>query len=186
MNNKPAHTDISDEELFELVKRDDDQAFRTLYRRYDKRIFGYCLRAFGDRAVAEDVFQTIIMKMFEKRESFAGGHFAGWLFTITRNQTIKELKKRKPTADIDDVAHLLNDESDTTGEDIFLKELMAKAVEQLPEEFKQPLTMKYLEGYAYDAIALKMNCSVSLAKVRVFRAKKMLRKFMSPYLHELK
>ncbi len=186
MQTIPEYSDQSDEELFELVKDSDDKAFRTLYRRYDKRVFGYCYRALGDRGTAEDLFQTIIMKVFEKRESFEGGHFAGWLFTITRNQTIKELKKRKPTTDIDEVAYCLNDTSDMTGEDVYMKEILGSAIASLAEEFRRPLIMKYVEGHAYDTIAERLNCSVSLAKVRVFRAKKMLRKQMSPYLHEVK
>lgn len=186
MNRQSAYTDLSDEELFELVRNNDEEAFRVLYRRYDRRIFAYCFRALGRRDAAEDVFQTIVMTIFEKRDSFTGGHFAGWLFTITRNQTIKALKKQKATSNIDDIAFLLNDESDRTGEDVFMNEILRNAIDQLPDEFKRTLIMKHVEGHSYEHIAREMDCTVSLAKVRVFRAKKMLRKIMSPILQELK
>ncbi len=185
MNSEAAYSDKSDEELFELVKGDDDLAFRILYRRYDKRVFAYCLRALGNREAAEDVFQTVVMKVFDNRHAFVEGHFAGWLFTIARNESIKALKKKKTTSNLDDIAYLLSDDSDATGRDTILYDLLAQGIARLPEQFRKPLTMRYIEGYPYDNIAATMNCSVSLAKVRVFRAKKMLHKFLSPYMQEL-
>ncbi len=177
--------DLSDEELFARVQAGNDTAFRTLYKRYDRRLFAYCFRAFGDRESAEDTFQSIIMKVFEHRNSFSGGHFAGWLFTIARNETIKALKKQRPTTDLESIEYQLRTERDHVDDDVLMKEHLYKAIEQLPPEFKQPLLMKYVDGHTYDVIAERLGCSVSLAKVRVFRAKKMLKKDINPIMQEI-
>jgi RNA polymerase sigma-70 factor (ECF subfamily) len=176
-----------DEELFALVREyNDAQAFRTLYRRYDKRLFAYCLRAFGERDAAEDAFQSIMTLVFEKRASFTGGNFAAWLFTIARNQTLNLKQKHKPTTDIDSIAFLLGDADDKTGEDILLADALKQAIAALPEDFREPLELKHFDGFQYEEIASMLHISVSLAKVRVFRAKKMLQQALAPYLREIK
>lgn len=71
------YTLLSDEELFGLVRdQADEQAFRTLFRRYDKRLYAYCLRALGTHDEAQDMFQTIALTVFDKRASFSDGSFA--------------------------------------------------------------------------------------------------------------
>ncbi len=186
---KEKHTqdDLSkktDEELFAFIRRNDEQAFRTLYRRYDKRLFAYCLRALGDRKAAEDVFQTIAATVYEKREHFTGGNFAGWLFTIARNYCLKYKQRQRHTEQIDDVAYSLSDESDRTGEDVLLHEALRDAIATLAVDFRDALEMRYFDGLSYDEIARALDISVALAKVRVFRAKKMLQSHLLPYIKE--
>jgi RNA polymerase sigma-70 factor, ECF subfamily len=185
-----ALADDSDEALFARVRdHADEQAFRVLYRRYDKRLYGYCLRAFGNRSDADDVFQAVMALVFEKRALFSGGSFAAWLFTIARRQTLnlkqKYSNQQKNTTAIDDVEFSLADTSDTTGADVVLGDAFRKAIAALPEEFREPLEMKHFDGFAYEDIAQTLGISVSLAKVRVFRAKKMLQTALEPYLRDI-
>jgi RNA polymerase sigma factor (sigma-70 family) len=179
----------SDEELFARVRdHADESAFRTLYRRYDKRLYGYCLRAFANRTDADDAFQSVMALVFEKRALFTGGSFAAWLFTIARNQTLnlklKYTNQQKRTTNIADVEFGLEDKSDTTGSDVLLNDALRIAIAALPEEFREPLEMKHFDGFSYEDIAQALNISVSLAKVRVFRAKKMLQTALAPYIHD--
>lgn len=179
--------DTTDEDLFVLVReKADEQAFRALYKRYDKRLFAYCLRAMKTREAAEDVFQSVMTLVFEKRASFLGGSFAAWLFTIARNQTLNHKQKQRITTDIDDIAYSIDDPDDRTGEDVLLSDALKKAIASLPEEFREPLELKHFDGFQYEEIADMLKISLSLAKVRVFRAKKMLHTALKPYLRELK
>jgi DNA-directed RNA polymerase specialized sigma24 family protein len=71
------HALMTDEELFALVRdKNDEQAFRSLFKRYDKRLYAYCLRALGSHEEAQDMFQTISMTVYDKRTSFVDGSFA--------------------------------------------------------------------------------------------------------------
>jgi RNA polymerase sigma-70 factor, ECF subfamily len=179
-------TEQTDEELFALVRESaQEQAFRTLYRRYDKRLFAYCLRAMNTRESAQDVFQSVMALVFEKRQSFTGGSFAAWLFTIARNQTLNHKQKQRITTDIDDIAYTMMDESDKTGEDVLLSDALKQAIASLHEDYREALELKHFDGFPYEEIAKMLNISLSLAKVRVFRAKKMLHEVMSPFLREV-
>lgn len=188
---KEQHTrsDLSqktDEELFALVRQHNEPAFRMLYRRYDRRLFAYCLRALGDRKAAEDVFQTIVTTVYEKRELFVGGNFPGWLFTIARNYCLKFKQRQQFHEDIDSVGHALSDEADKTGDDPLLKEALQAAIQSLATDFREAIEMRYFDDLSYEQIAQASGISVALAKVRVFRAKKILQAQLLPYIKEPK
>ncbi|MCS6807604.1 MAG: sigma-70 family RNA polymerase sigma factor [Bacteroidota bacterium] len=177
--------EMTDEELFALVReKAHEQAFRVLYRRYDRRVFAYCLRAMKTREAAEDIFQTVMTLVFERRGSFSGGSFVAWLFTITRNQILNAKHRQRLTVDID-MASTQSDASDSTGRDVVLEDALKKAIASLPEEFREPLELKHFDGFQYEEIAEMLKISLSLAKVRVFRAKKMLYESLKPYLSDI-
>lgn len=176
---------LSDEDVFALVRdHNDEQAYRALYRRYDKRIYAYCLRALGSSEDARDVFQTIALTIYDKRHSFSDGSFAAWLFTITRNMCLKTLRNRKHQTEFLEELHD-TEEPETHSQDFLLTAELRKAINQLPQEFKEALELRYFDDLSYEEIAETLEISVSLAKVRVFRAKKQITKILSPILDEL-
>lgn len=181
------YTLLSDEDLFAHVRDgNDEQAFRTLFRRYDKRIYAYCLRALGSHEEAQDMFQTVALTVFDKRKSFIDGSFAAWLFTIARNHCLKALRNRKFTMEITDDTLPPEEDETRSGGDFLLKQALREAIDKLPEEFREALEMKYFDDLPYEDIAQLLGITVSLAKVRVFRAKKLLQQTMSPILDELR
>jgi len=177
---------LSDEELFALVRdNNDEQAFRALFKRYDKRVFAYCLRALGSHDEAQDMFQTISMTVFDKRASFSDGSFAAWLFTIARNYCLKALRGRKHTSELSDDV-LVVEHEETHSQDFLLRQALHKAISELPAEFREALEMKYFDDLPYEDIAKALDITVSLAKVRVFRAKKLIQQSMSTIISELR
>ena len=189
MNIAPDYPLLSDEELFELVKQHDDKAFRVLYKRYDKRLFAYCTKvASGERKVAEDLFQMTMTAVYEKRESFLGGSFVAWLFTIARNFSIKVTQRanyqRNTIVSLDNYTETIADSNDRTDGDIFMKDALKNAIASLSHDFREALELRYYEGFSYEQISDALSITVSLAKVRVFRAKQQLQQILSPYLKE--
>ncbi len=175
----------TDEELFALVQKHDEKAFRVLYKRYSRQIYSYCRRILGDDNVAEDAFQTVVATIYEKRDSFTGGSFSAWFYAIARNRCIKLLRKEKPKVRLDDVPGIENTLSHEQQDDIILHDIISKAIAELPEDLREAFELRYLDDYQYDHIASILGISLSLAKVRVFRARKLIQKTLSPYLHEL-
>lgn len=182
--------EASDEELFALIRdNNDEEAFNVLYARYDKRLYAYCLRATGGRDAAQDAFQAVMSAVFEKRETFAGGNYAAWLFTIARHHVIKTGKRASRSVPFDP-----NDESDAKSaaagvsgasqEDFLLKESLDRAIERLPDDLREAFEMKYRSGLQHEEIAEALNISLSLAKVRVFRAKQLLRASLASFFEE--
>ncbi len=188
MNGLIQYSQLTDEDLFELVKSHDETAFRVLYKRYDKRLYAYCFRVAGEKKSAEDLFQMTMTAVYEKRESFLGGSFVAWLFTIARNFSIKATKHLRFTRTtmlcLDDYSEIIEDSSDKTDVDIMMYDALHNAVSTLSSDYKEALELRYFEGFSYEQISEALSISVSLAKVRVFRAKQQLQQILSPYLEE--
>ena len=176
---------LSDEQVFALVRdNNDEQAYRVLFRRFDKRIYAYCMRALGNQDDAEDTFQTIFLTVYDKRQSFKDGSFPAWLFTITRNMCLKAIRNRKHTSEFIEEAHE-PDVDNSHSKDFLLKEELHKAISMLAPEFKEALELRYFDDLSYEDIAHTLGITLSLAKVRVFRAKQQITNLMSPILDEL-
>lgn len=177
---------LSDENIFALVRdHNDEQAYRALYRRYDKRIYAYCLRALGNHEEAKDVFQTVAMTVYDKRSSFTEGSYAAWLFTITRNMCLKTIRNRKNQTEFIEESFPF-ESAETHGQDFLLTEALRKAISKLSDDFREALELRYYDDLSYEEIAETLGITVALAKVRVFRAKKQLTKTLSPILGELR
>lgn len=79
--------DRSDEDLLRATRAGDLRAFDRLYLRYERRLFGYLCRMVGDRSLAEDLLQDVMLTVI-RTDSFdpARGRFSAWLFTVARNR----------------------------------------------------------------------------------------------------
>lgn len=184
MANRYEHLD--DESLFVLVRDEtDSRAFDALYARYERRLFAYCLSIVRDQQSAQDAFQTVVSTMFEKRKHFKGGSFAAWVFTIARHACIKLSRKNARSAPLDEAEHLQEMTTEMT-EDVLMSEALQQAIASLSDEYKQAIELRYYGGLPYDEIAKVMDIGLSSAKMKVSRARKMLQKFLLPYVKELK
>ncbi len=175
------YTDLDDDALFVCVRNGEEAAFRELYRRYKHRIFAYCLRIVRDRHLAEDVFQQTFLSVFEHRDQYTGGNLAGWIYTIARNWAFKAKQRQNRIhtheihdmeAEIDNLPYNPYPSPETQADYAILLDHIA----QLPEEYREALELRYIDELPYKDIADILGISESLAKVRVFRAKKLLQK----------
>jgi RNA polymerase sigma-70 factor (ECF subfamily) len=168
---------ISDEELFALYKNSgNEKYFRGIYDRYAKRIYAYCLRAMPDTETARDIFQKVWATIVEKKSDFSGGNFLAWLMVITRNFCLMEKRQRKYTDEIDENTLIVNDSEKN---DFILKEVIMKEIKRLPEDMAEIILLKYFDEFSYKEIASILGIQMSLVKVRLFRAKKMLSKSLA-------
>ncbi len=187
---EPQYDNVSDDILFALVRdRNDRDAFRVLYRRYSKRLYAYCLRVMGEREDARDVFQAAMVNLYEKRDRFSEGNFAGWLMTIVRNQCLMAQRKLKKEpmemVEITTVAETLPLHDTAHDGDVLVSDALRTAIAQLPDEFREVITLKYFDDFSVAQIASVANISESLVKVRLLRARKKLLELMRPYWEEL-
>jgi len=175
---KTTKDNMSDEELFMLVKQGDEQAFNILYARYSRKILAYCITALKDKDDAKDVFQTIIFHVLENKHKFTGGNYLAWVMTIVRNNCLLHKRDKKFTDNIDDINQ--EKHSHNSQADFLLQEQLIKAMDELPEEYKEPIKLRYINDFSYEEIANITNCSLALVKVRVHRGKTILQKVLEP------
>lgn len=176
---------INEEEILDAatkMKEGSAEAFKILYDAYGQKVYRYCLRLLGDTEVANDCFQETFAKIYENRALFKGNSFGAWIFRIAHNNCMNHLRTKKHTEEIQDVFFASgNIEADDFG----LKKEIKSALQKLPESLKEAIILREYQELSYAEIAEVLAIDVSLAKVRVFRARTQLKSLLKPLMKEL-
>ena len=164
------------------LKEGSAEAFHILYTKYHNKIYRYCLRMLGDEAQAKDAFQETFIRVYENRDKFQGKNFSAWLFTIARHTCLNVLRAKRPHDTFDETFHAKEENKPV---DVGLKKQIEQAVTMLPEDLREAFVLREYNEYSYKEIAEILDIELSLAKVRVYRARVILRKLLKPIRKEI-
>lgn len=171
----------SDAELLVGIARHDEASLAALYDRYHRLAFSLALRVVNDRGRAEDVVQDAFLSVWRKAGTFAEGRGSvkTWLTSIVRNRAIDLVRARRESdADDETVLLALRDgapgvlEQVTAGLD---RDLVHAAVQALPTEQQQAISMAYFEGRSHSEIAEITGLPLGTVKSRIRLAMSRLR-----------
>jgi RNA polymerase sigma-70 factor (ECF subfamily) len=160
----------------------DQRAFEQLYRENVGRVYALCLRMMRDRADAEELTQEAFVRAWQKLQSFRGDSaFSTWLHRLTVNLVLTEFRVRsrrqaRVTLTDDSEAHDAPARPEAPRERIDLEEAIAK----LPAGARHVFVLYELEGYKHEEIASMMGIASGTTKAQLHRARKLLRRALSP------
>jgi RNA polymerase sigma-70 factor (ECF subfamily) len=165
-------SDVTDEALMMRYQRGDRTAFTVLVRRHQSPLFNFAFRQVGVQSVAEDVVQEAFVRVVQNAAEFKHeARFTTWVYTITRNLCIDQLRKRalRRHASLDESRGSRRGEEDgpTLGEQTAdgrasvereatgseLKQRIAKAVELLPDDQREVFLMREVSNLPFKEIA---------------------------------
>jgi RNA polymerase sigma factor (sigma-70 family) len=177
---------ISDEELYELLYGSDNisrLAFEELYQRYSSKLYTYCRRILGNNETAEDVFQEAFIKFYESSKvQRVMTNVGGYLTKIARNLCLNEKqRKTQQIISFEELKYPVFAEGNEKNE---IKNLMETAFEIMPDDYREVLVLKEFMGFSYKEIAEITNCSLSVVRTRIWRAKNRLRKIITPLMED--
>ena len=193
----PADTDLM---LVERTVAGDQKAFELLVLKYQRRIERLIGRMVRDTDLVEDIAQETFIRAYRALAQFRGeAQFYTWLYRIAVNTAKKALVdlKRDPlvsesalrgSSDDEDETSALENEltSSETPETVLAAKEIAGAVnsamEALPEELRQAVTLREIEGLSYEEIAEVMNCPIGTVRSRIFRAREAISAKVGPML----
>ena len=154
------------------------------------KLYIYLLKNVKDKDIAEDILHDAFLKILEKRQFYKyKENYDGWAFRITKNVLIDYYRKNKTNADLKSIKR---DIDDNNGEFDTYKHLipaLKQFIESLPEKYRKPLILSDIEGIKQKLIAQKLGLSVSGAKSRIQRARKMLKEYFlkcSEYKYDIR
>jgi len=197
--NEPADSDLR---LVERTVAGDQRAYELLVIKYQRRIERLVGRMVRDVDLVQDITQETFLRAYRALHQFRGeAQFYTWLYRIAVNTAKKALVdlKRNPvitesalrgSGDDDDETSLLDREltSDETPETVLAAQEIAAAVnsamEALPEDLRQAVTLREIEGLSYEEIAAAMNCPIGTVRSRIFRAREAISARVKPLLEK--
>lgn len=186
-----------DAALMLLVKEGDADAFSALVDRHKKAVFNLVYRMLGDAAEAEDVAQNVFIQVYKSAHRYkVSAKFTTWLFTIARNLSLNEIRRRSrhPADSIDATQGDHEDQPQRQYEDrnIFaatdlllqseLEQKIEEALASLPENQRTAILLFRQDELSYEDIASILECSLSATKSLIHRGRETLKQLLKPYL----
>ncbi len=157
----------------------DFQCATHLFERYQLRLYNFFLRMGCERALSEDLTQTVFERLIRYRESFRNdSSFKSWIFQIARNVSADHFKKNRiKVSDFAEAEAIAGTDEPVTkqieeAEDV---EALHQAMAQLPEDQREILVLTRFQNLKYSEVAELLDMTESNAKVKAHRAIKQLR-----------
>lgn len=162
-------------ELLERFAAGDLEAFEALFRQHQKQVYAWIARIVRDSGLAEDLTVETFWRIYRSRARFdPAANFGAWAYRIATNAALDHLRRSRHETNLpEDLA--ANPRPDPAVQHETRQRIRA-AFEQLPAKYRLVATLALIEEEPYEKIASAAGISVSLVKIRVFRAVRMLRK----------
>lgn len=190
---------LDESALIESLRRCDPDSFTRLFEAYSDRIYRLAVRFLNDTSESEEIVQDTFLTICEKIDSFEGrSKLSTWIYRIAANHALMRLRSRKrsgPSLDADESSDdgeaimpgLLNDwsqapESITANTESIAE--MERAVAELPDTLRTAFVLRDLEELSTEEAAETLGISPGALKVRLHRARLLLREKLSAYFAE--
>ncbi|MFH0926598.1 MAG: RNA polymerase sigma factor [bacterium] len=176
----------NDEVLAKAAQRKNKEAFAVLVKKFEKPIFNFIIRLYGNYDVAAELTQETFLRSFQAIKSYDVSHkFSTWLFSIAKNLCIDELRKKNKviilSADNDTISTELIDNTLSDIEFLLKKEKkisLQKLILQLKIKLRTVLILRYFHDMSNQEISETLGININVVKLRLFRAKKVLLKMI--------
>lgn len=184
--------------LVERTIAGDQRAYGLLVLKYQRRVQRLIGRMVRDVDLVEDITQETFIRAYRALHQFRGdAQFYTWLYRIavnTAKKALLELKRDRTVSesffarDEEDETSVRQSEpsSDETPESVLAAKEIAgvvnSAMDELPEELRQAVVLREIEGLSYEEISLAMACPIGTVRSRIFRAREAISAKVKPLL----
>jgi RNA polymerase sigma-70 factor (ECF subfamily) len=189
MNNKQDKDNNMSEKAIDLAlvkqaQKGDIKAFELLVQRYQQRVGGVISKLIKDYHEIQDITQDVFVKVYKALPKFRGDSaFYTWIYRIAINTAKNYLvakSRRIQNTDIEPVdaenysggfERQNFDTPDAEYERQEIEKVVHDSIADLPDDLKQAIILREVDGLSYEEIAEKMNCPIGTVRSRIFRAR---------------
>jgi len=185
-----------DHQLVERVREGDKRAYGLLVEKYRRKIIRLLSRMVRDPDDLEDIAQETFIKAYRALPQFRGdAAFYTWLyriavntaknFLVARGKAMRTVSEQAVNDDDEPDDRLVAQDIGTPESELLSKQVaiaVNEAVDSLPEELRQAITLREMEGMSYEEIAEYMACPIGTVRSRIFRAREAIASKLRPIL----
>lgn len=155
-----------------------------LYNKLGNQLRYFIAKRVSDPMAAEDILHDVFIKIHRSINSLKNSDkMESWVFQITRNAIIDYYRQRKPHLEIEDDDVPYEEEDDNNETHGRASSGLTSMIEELPQIYRDAILLTEYQGLTQKELAEKMNISLTGAKSRVQRGKKMLRDLLLQCCH---
>ncbi len=158
------------------LKEGSEYEFEKFYNLYINRIYTIIYRVVGNMADAEDIAMDVMMKVYDKINTFRGdAKLSSWVYRIAYNHGISFLRKGKKTTALESVSHSYEDKHIQCLEKREISDLVRSKLMELPEKYRTALTLYHFNDLSYEEIAYTMGMKMGTVKTYIHRGREKLK-----------
>ncbi len=179
---------MEESKLIRRASEGDAASFNSLMGMHERRMYAVAMRMCGNPDDAQDCLQEAMLRIYRSISGFkAQSSFSTWVYRITMNTCLDELRKRKtrPGASLDDLletgwspadggespeAHAIRSE---------VRQNLQRFIAELPEDMRAAIVLRDIQGYSYEEISQILGANLGTIKSRISRARERLRERIS-------
>lgn len=160
-------------ELTNLIsdfKNDKNQStFESIYEKYNRLVYNISFSILKNKEDSEDIVQTVFSKIYTMpADKFPSSHYSSWLYSITKNESISLLRKKKNIADMDTIYEV----EDSNDEISNIVDIMTfnKMLNHLSSREKEIVSLKLLSSFSFEEISKLIHEPVGTVKWRYYKS----------------
>ncbi|MBN2305759.1 MAG: sigma-70 family RNA polymerase sigma factor [Anaerolineae bacterium] len=183
MNDSCTDLQLTDRQLVTAIGRGDMRALDALYTRHGARLLAYVIGQVGDRGLAEEVLQDVMLAVWRGAAHFRGdSRVTTWLLAITRRRAISARQRRGPDhvwlADMADTVPADTSGPPEVAERHDDQHAVRAALAQLPPDQRETLELVFYHGLTGPEVAEVLGIAPGTVKSRLHRAKTLLHRLL--------
>ena len=184
---------MEDKELIQKYLEGDKEAYGVLVKKFKTKVFNLAYSMTHDREVADDLAQEIFIKVYFSLKTFQfKSKFGTWLYRVAINHIRDFLRKkgRIKHVSLENIVERPMIQEDETvirekeSQEEQRRDLVYKVLGTLPEKYRMILTLRDMQGISYRDITKILSIAPGTVDSRLFRARKMLREKLKPFLSQ--
>ena len=165
-----------DTQLIERCRSGDREAFQALLMEYEKPVFNAAFRMLNSRDDAQDVTQTVFLKVFENIDQFdPTRRFFSWIYRITLNESINWLGKRNRLEPLTHEAAFEGKGPEQEVESANVSSNVQAALMTIKSDYRSVVVLKHFLGCSYVEISQILEIPEKKVKSRLYTARQQLK-----------
>lgn len=157
------------EELFIEIKYNNKIAFERLYSKYNKLVYSIAFSILKNKTDSEDIVQIVFTKIYTmNKEKLPREKQTSWLYSLTKNETITLLRKKKNNVNLDSIYEI--EDSDNEINKIIDQIEFNKLISKLNDKEKQVISLKILANFSFEEISKLLDIPIGTVKWRYYKS----------------
>ena len=164
--------------IFNELRNGNKEAIESLYKKYDKMIYGIAFSILKNKDDSEDIIQTVFSKLYTiDQDKLPNDKEATWLYTVTKNEALQLLRKKGDAYDLEKVYNVENQNNEIN--ELIDKENYNQLINKLDNKEKEIVSMKVISNFSFRQISGLLGEPIGTVKWRYYKSIYALRIMLS-------